>query len=64
MFFFMKNKKNLWPFFMDGVQLLSGGSLLFTKFPEITGTHFLSISEGQATQIPISDSKKGLSVLI
>ena len=38
---------------------LWGGSLLFTiKFPEIAGTHFLSTSEGQTTQILKSDPKK------
>ena len=41
-----------------------GGSLLFTiKFPEIGGTHCLSISEGQTTQTPKSDPKKGVSVV-
>ena len=34
------------------------------KFPEIVGTHFLSTSEGQTTQIPKSDPKKGLSILM
>ena len=43
---------------------LWGGSLLFTiKTPEIAGTHFLSTSEGQTTQILKSDPKKGLSVV-
>ena len=43
---------------------LWGGSLHFTiKFPEIVGTHFLSNSEGQTTQIPKSDPKKGVSIL-
>ena len=43
---------------------LSGGSSLFTiKFPEIAGTHFLSTSEGQTTQILKSDPKKGVSIL-
>ena len=43
---------------------LWGGSLLFTiKTPEIAGTHFLSSSEGQTTQILKSDPKKGLSVV-
>ena len=43
---------------------LWGGSLLFTiKFPEIAGTHFLSTSEGQTTQILKSDPKKGVSVV-
>ena len=43
-----------------------GGSLHFTiKFSsEIVGTHFLSTSEGRATQIPKSDPKKGVSVLM
>ena len=42
-------KKTLWSLFIDGVQLprlepLRGGSLLFTtKFPEITGTHFIDL---------------------
>ena len=41
-----------------------GGSLLFTiKFPEIAGTHFLSISEVQTTEILKSDPKKGVSLL-
>ena len=40
-----------------------GGSLLFIiKFPEIAGTHFLSISEVQTTQILKSDPKKGVSL--
>ena len=44
---------------------LQGGSLLFTiKFVEIAGTHFLSTSEGRTTQIPKSDPKKGVSVLM
>ena len=36
-------KKNIWPLFMDGVQLpLPRGSLLLTtKFPEISGTHVI-----------------------
>ena len=52
MFLFMK-KKTLWPF-----------SLLFIiKFPEIAGTHFLSTSEEQATQILKFDWKKGVSVV-
>ena len=44
---------------------LWGGSLLFNsiKFPEIAGTHFLSTSEGQTTQILKSDPKKGVSVV-
>ena len=44
---------------------LWGGSLPFTiKFlPEIAGTHFLSTSEGQTTQILKSDPKKGVSVV-
>ena len=49
-FFYFFKKKTLWPLFMDGVQLASrleplwGGSLLFTtKFPEITGTHFIDL---------------------
>ena len=33
------------------------------KFPEIVGTHFLSTSEGQTTQILKSDPKKGVSVV-
>ena len=42
---------------------LWGGSLLFIiKFPEIAGTHFLSISEVQTTQILKSDPKKGVSL--
>ena len=43
---------------------LGGGSLLLTiKFPEIGGTHFLSISEGKTTQILKSDPKKGVLVV-
>ena len=53
-----------WSSTASKLEPLSGGSLLFTKFPEIAGTHFLLISEGQTTQIPKSDSKKELSVLI
>ena len=46
------------------LQPLWGGSLLFTiKFPEIPGTHFLSNSEEQTTQILKSDPKKGVSVV-
>ena len=33
------------------------------EFPEIAGTHFLSTSEGQTTQILKSDPKKGVSVV-
>ena len=44
---------------------LWGGSLLFNsiKFPETAGTHFLSISEGQTTQILKSDPKGEVSVV-
>ena len=43
---------------------LWGGSLLLTiKFAEIGGTHFLSISEGQTTQILKSDPKGEVSVV-
>ena len=43
---------------------VSGGSLLFAiKLQEIVGTHFLSTSEGQTTQILKSDPKKGVSVV-
>ena len=59
--------------FMDGVQLPQGQNenhfeeavyfLPLAKFPEITGTHFLSTSEGQTTQILKSDPKKGVSVV-
>ena len=73
MFLFMK-KKTLWHFFMDGVHLPQGQyknhfeeavfSLLFTiKFSEIAGTHLLSTSEGQKTQIVKSDPRKGVSVI-
>ena len=72
MFFFMKKKKGLWSF-SDGWgstasrlewKPLWGGSLLFTiKFSEIAGTHFVSTSEGQTTQILKSDPKKGVSVV-
>ena len=31
--------------------------------PQIAGTHFLSTSEGQTTQILKSDPKKGVSVV-
>ena len=73
MFLFMK-KKNLLHFFMDGLKLsqgqnenhfLEGVFVRFTiKFAEIVGTHFLSTSEGRTIQIPRSDPKKGVSVLI
>ena len=44
---------------------LWGDSLLFTiKFLEIGGTHFLSISEGQTTEILKSDLKRGVSVVV
>ena len=33
------------------------------NFPEMAGTHFLSTSEGQTTQILKSDPKKGVSVV-
>ena len=33
------------------------------NFPEIAGTHFLSISDRQTTQILKSDPKKGVSVV-
>ena len=70
MFFFMK-KKLYGPFHGWGStasrlewEPLWGGSLLFTiKFPQIAGTHFLSTSEGQTTQILKSDPKKGVSVV-
>ena len=71
MFFFMK-KKNFLALFKDWGSTASGleweplwgDSLLFTiKFPEIAGTHFLSTSEGQTTQILKSDPKKGVSVV-
>ena len=43
---------------------LWGDSLLITiKFPEIAGTHFLSTSKWETTQILKSDRKKGVSVL-
>ena len=46
-------------------KLLEGDSLRFTiKFPEIVGTHFLSTCEGRTTQIPKSDPKKGVSILM
>ena len=45
-----KEKKTLWPLFMDGfnclkpAEALPGGGLLFTtKFPEIPGTHFFDL---------------------
>ena len=70
MFLFMK-KKLYDPFHGCGSTVsrlewerLWGGSLLFTiKFSEIAGTHFLSTSEGQTTQILKSDPKKGVSVV-
>ena len=70
MFFFIKKKVN-GPFHgwvLTASRLkwepLWGGSLLFTiKFSEIGGTRFLSISEGQTTQILKSDLKKGVSVV-
>ena len=58
--------------FMDGVQLPQGQNenhfevavyFLPFKFPEIAGTHFLSISEGQTTQILKSDPKGEVSVV-
>ena len=71
MFFFMK--KNFMTLFMHGWgstasrlerEPLREGSLLFTiKLPEFPGTHFLSTSEGQTTQILKSDPKKGVSVV-
>ena len=70
MFFFMKKK--LYGYFHGWCSTASrleweplwGGSLLFTiKFSEIAGTHFLSTSEGQTTQILKSDPKKGVSVV-
>ena len=70
MFFFMK-KKIYGPFHvwcstasrLEGKPLW-GGSLRFTiKFPGIVGTHFLSTSEGQTTQMLKSDPKKGVSVV-
>ena len=58
---------------MDGVQLPQGKNenhfeeavyfLPLAKLPEIAGTHFLSTSEGQATQILKSDPKKGVSIV-
>ena len=55
---------------MDGVQLPRrnhfGEAVYFlslANFPEIAGTHFLSTSEGQTTQILKSDPKKGVSVV-
>ena len=72
MFLFMK-KKNLWPFSMDGLKLSQGYEnhfeegvfVRFTiKLAEIVGTHFLSTSERRTIQIPRSDPKKGVSVLI
>ena len=69
---FFKKKKLYGPFHEWGStasrlewEPLWGGSLRFTiKFPEIVGTHFLSISEGRNIQIPKSDSKKGVSILM
>ena len=59
--------------FLDGVQLPQGQNenhfeepvyiLPSANFPEIAGTHFLSTSEGQTTQILKSDPKKGVSVV-
>ena len=59
--------------FLDGVQLPQGQNenhfevpvyiLPLDNFPEIAGTHFLSTSEGQTTQILKSDPKKGVSVV-
>ena len=69
MFLFMKKKDFMalfhgWGSTASRLEPLSGGSLLFTiKFPEIAGTHFLSTSEGQTTQILKSDPKKGVSVV-
>ena len=58
---------------MDRVQLAQGQNenhfeeavyvLPLAKLPEIAGTHFLSTSEGQTTQILKSDPKKGVSVV-
>ena len=70
MFFFMK-KKLYGPFHGWGStasmlewEQLWGGILLFTiKFPQIVGTHFLSTSEGQTTQVLKPDPKKGGSVV-
>ena len=70
MFFFMK-KRLYGPFHGWGLttsrlerETLWGSSLLFTiKFPHIAGTHFLSTSEGQTTQLLKSDAKKGVSVV-
>ena len=72
MLFLMKKTTTLW-LFLDGVQLPQGWNenhfeeavyfLPLAKFPEIAGTNFLSISEGQTTQIRKSDPKKGVSVV-
>ena len=72
MFLFIKKKRLYGPFSWMGFNCLKArmrttleGSLLFNiKFPEIAGTHFLSTSEGRTTQIPKSDPKKGVSVLM
>ena len=49
-------KKSLWLLFYgwgstaSRLQLLPGGSLLFTiQFPEITGTHFIDLVRGNQT---------------
>ena len=54
-----------WNSTASGLEPLRGGSLLFTiKFTKTAVTHFLSTSEGRTTQIPKSDPKKGVSVLM
>ena len=69
---FLWKKKSFMAFFRGWVSTASrpewkplwGSSLHFTiKFSEIDGTHFLSTSEGQTTQILKSDPTKGVSVV-
>ena len=71
MFFFIK--KNFMALFMDGVQLPQGQNenhfeeaayfLPLTSQRFSYGTHFLSTSKGQKTQILKSDPKRGVSVV-
>ena len=71
-FFVFMKEKTLWPFLWMGLDCLKARmktnlrrQLRFTiKFPEIIGTHFLSTSEGGTTQIPKSDPKKRVSILL
>ena len=71
--FLFYEKQTLRPFFMDGVQLPQAQGqnhfeeavyFLPLSSPKLlVGTHFISTSEGQTTQIPRSDPKRGVSVL-